>query len=175
MKKLSVLVLTLLVSASAYAQRGGVRSSNDFSSSMSGTSVTGYLGFGQGALNIGGDFESAMSSDAGIGGYFMLLTDAERSNATIRSQVIAFGAQAKVHYRPGAWDFYGTPGFGIAMIDDNNNDETTFGPSMRIGVLYALTPALSVGLEHATFFNWFSKDVNAESLETANAAVRMSF
>jgi Outer membrane protein beta-barrel domain len=175
MKKLSVIVLTFLVSTSAYAQRGSVRSSNDFSSSMSGTSVTGYLGFGQGALNIGADFEAAMSSDAGVGGYFMLLTDAERNNATIRSQVIAFGAQAKVHYRPGDWDFYGTPGFGIAMIDNNTNDETTFGPSMRIGVLYALTPTLSVGIEHATLFNWFSKDVGAESLETSNAAFRMSF
>lgn len=168
-------MLTLLVSASAYAQRGTVRSQNDYSTSMTGTSVTGYLGFGQGALNIGADFESAISSDAGVGGYFMLLTDAERSNVTIRPQVIAFGAQAKVHYRPGSWDFYGTPGFGIAMLDANNDDETTFGPSMRIGVLYALSPTLSVGIEHATFFNWFSKDVGAESLETSNAAFRMSF
>lgn len=174
MKKLSLVILSLLVSGSAYAQRGNVRSSNDFSSSMNGTSVTGYLGFGQGALNIGGDFEAVMSSDAGIGGYFMLLTDAENNGATIRPQVIAFGAQAKVHYRPGSWDFYGTPGFGIAMVDDNNDDETTFGPSMRIGVMYALTPALSVGLEHATFFNWFSDEL-AENLETSNAAFRFTF
>ena len=174
MKKFSVLILTLLISASAYAQRGTVRSNNDYSS-VKGTSATGYLGFGQGALNIGGDFEAAMSNDAGFGGYFMLMTDAEKNNSDIRAQIIAFGGEAKVHYRPGSWDFYGTPGFGIAMVDFNNQDETTFGPSMRIGVLYGLTPTLSVGIEHATFFNWFSKELTAESFETSNIAARMSF
>jgi hypothetical protein len=175
MKKFSVLMLTLLVSASAYAQRGTVRSSSDYSSSMSGTAATGYLGFGLGALNIGADFESAMSSDAGVGGYFMLMTNAEKNNADIRAQIIAFGGEAKVHYRPGSWDFYGTPGFGIAMVDFRNEDETTFGPSMRIGVLYAVSPSISVGIEHATFFNWFSKDVLSESFETSNLAARMTF
>src|SRR6476661_6584103 len=104
MKKFSVLMLTLLVSASAYAQRGTVRSNNDYSSSVNGTAATGYLGFGQGALNIGADFEATMSNDAGVGGYFMLLTDAEKNNSDIRPQIIAFGGEAKVHYRPGAWD-----------------------------------------------------------------------
>ncbi len=175
MTKFSVLIVLLLVSASAYAQRGAVRTNNDYSSSMSSTAATGYLGFGQGALNIGADFEAAMSNDAGVGGYFMLMTKAEKNNVDIRPQIIAFGGEAKVHYRPGAWDFYGTPGFGIAMIDMNNQDETTFGPSMRIGVLYALSPSLSVGLEQATFFNWLSKDAGAESFETSNVAARMTF
>lgn len=175
MKLFSALAVALLVSSTAFAQRGNVRSSNDFSSSASNTAVTGYLGFGQGALNIGADFESAMNSDVGVGGYFMLFTDAENNNVNIRPQVITFGGQAKVHYRTGDWDLYGAPGFGITMVDNNNNDETTIGPSMRFGVLYSFTPRLSVGLEHVTLFNWFSKQAGFESLESSNAAIRMNF
>lgn len=175
MKMLSVLTLTLLVSTSAYAQRGGVRSNNDFSTPTGQNTATAYLGFGSGAVNVGGDFEAIMSSDAGVGGYFMFLSEAENDfNATVRPEVIAFGANAKVHYRPSSWDLYAAPGFGIAMVEANNDDETTFGPSMRIGVLYAFSPGFSVGLEHVTLFNWFS-DKAGSDIETANAAFRINF
>lgn len=176
MKLLSVLTLTLFVGISAQAQnRGNVRTSNDFSSSMSGSAITGYLGFGQTALNVGAEFESAMNSDAGIGGYFLLLTEGKDNGRTYRPQIITFGGDVKVHYRPGDFDFYAAPGVGVLMYESNSNDETTVGPSMRIGVLYAMTPKFGIGLEHATLFNWFSKDIGVESYETSNVAFRMAF
>lgn len=174
MKQLSIFMLTLLVSASAYAQRGTVRTSNDYSSSSRANAVTGYLGFGSSAVNIGGEFEAAINSDSGIGGYFMLLTEEETRGVSVRPQVIAFGGNAKVHYRPGDWDLYAAPGFGIAIVEQNNSDETTLGPSVRLGVLYSLTPTVMVGLEHQTFFNWFENSLSS-NIEAASAAVRLNF
>lgn len=173
MKMFAIVTLALFVSASAHAQyssRNTVKSTSDYSS-PSGNAVTGYLGFGSGALNIGGGFESSMTSDTGIGGYFMVWTEKKDAG---RPQVITFGGDVKVHYRTGGFDFYGAPGFGIALIDTPADDETTFGPSMRIGVLYSFTPTVAVGIEHMTVFNWFS-DKMVESAETANAAVRFNF
>lgn len=176
MKRFSVLLLTLLVSTSAYAQRGTVRSNNDYSTASGRNAATGYLGFGSGAVNVGGDFEAISGSDSGVGGYFMFLSEAEENNNTVRQEVITFGASAKVHYRPGSWDLYAAPGFGIAMVEANSEDETVLGPSMRLGVLYSLSPTLAVGMEHATLFNWFSKEpIVAGELEFMNAAIRMNF
>lgn len=140
-------------------------------SSTVGGNATAYLGFGSGAVNIGGEYEAVQSANHGFGGYFMFLTEKE----DVRNQVITFGGFVKMHFMAtDALEFYASPGFGIGMVDVGDDTETTIGPSFRLGAMYRFTDLISVGWEHSFFYNWFNKKV-ADVGQFGNVAVRFSF
>lgn len=120
-------------------------------------SLRGLLGFSGGALNIGADFEARRDNTFGFGGYFFLQTDEKNGNNISVYEVLAIGAFAPVHLlNHSKVDLYIAPGFGIAMIDTGPDDETTIGPSLKVGVDCRISNNLKAGIQYSMFYNWLS-------------------
>lgn len=137
------------------------------------------LGMTQGNLNLGADFEMKQSSAHGLGGYFFMQTDDDTANPSVYG-VMALGANMPIHLLNDSMiDVYVAPGFGILMIDDygsgaQKDDETTFGPSLKIGAEYQVSPQASIGLQYMNYYNWFSDDVTFKA-EYVSAAATFAF
>lgn len=152
----------------------GILSSTALTANAQGT-LRGLLGFSGGAINIGADYEIKRDSMTGFGGYVFLQTDEKKNGTVLVNQVLALGAFAPVHLlNHSKIDAYIAPGFGIAMIDDvgpaNNDDETTFGPSLKIGVDCRVSPTVAVGVQYSKFYNWLSDDAPTSSEHTSASA-----
>jgi hypothetical protein len=159
MKLLTWITAIMLVSATAIAQENHARA---------------ILGFSSGELNIGADYESR-KGNIGIGGYFLFSGDDED---TAKNEVLALGAMAAIHLVDNsAVDVYIAPGFGIAMIEEpgaGGDDETTFGPIMKVGAEYAINEKAYLGLQHMFVYNWMSDEV-ADSASFLNVAATFLF
>lgn len=149
-------------SVNANAQYGGDKS------------LRALLGFTSGAIHLGADFEVRQSSLMGMGGYFFFQTDEYDPGSVTVYEVLALGAFAPVHLlNDSKVDAYIAPGFGIAMVDNpapNGDDETTFGPTVKIGVDLKMSPTMKFGLQHFIVTNWLSDDAAGEISFTSAAA-----
>ncbi len=143
-------------------------------SAEDGNHVRGILGFSSGEINIGADYENR-NDNLGYGGYFLFSGDDEDTG---KNSIFAIGAMAAVHFlNTSKVDVYVAPGFGVAKVEEpgaGGDDETTFGPIMKVGVEYAINDKATVGLQHLFIYNWMSDEV-ADSASFLNAAVTFVF
>jgi hypothetical protein len=155
---LKIIIATLLISGTAFAKEGNF--------------ARGIIGFSQGALNIGADYEK-LNDNTGVGGYILFSGDEEDAG---KSEVLTIGAMVTAHvYSTEKLDFYVAPGFGFAQIEPVlGDDESTFGPSIKAGVEYTINNKVSAGIQHFFFYNWMSDEVQ-DHVSFLNAAVTFIF
>ena len=118
--------------------------------------VRGILGFSQGALTFGADYERRLDSVFGVGGYFQFSSEQKDAG---KNQTMSFGALAPLHLLDDSrFDVFMAPGLGITMVKGlyGINDETMIGPMMKSDLQYKFTPTLRAGLEYVYLANWFS-------------------
>ena len=163
MKKLFLVGAILFAGAAAQAANG---------------SITGLLGFSQSAVNFGVNYENRLENAFGLGGFFHY--SSEKKDNAGKQQTMAFGAMAPAHLLDNARvDAYVAPGFGVIMVKGfdgafSRDDQTTFGPVWKMGVLFKMTSNVKVGLEQTELVNWFSDKVLPDASYT-NAALNFSF
>ena len=159
MKMLTLIASMLLISVTSMSQENHVR---------------GILGFSSGEVNIGLDYESR-KGNLGLGGYLYLSGDDVN---TAKNEILAIGAMGAIHLVDSSpFDVYIAPGFGIAMIEEpgaGGDDETTFGPIMKVGVEYAINEKAYIGLQHLFIYNWMSDEVD-DSYSFLNLAATFLF
>ena len=133
------------------------------------------LGFTQGGLSLGADYEYAADRTYGVGGLIRMYNKDSDAPGTADG-VMVIGAFIRPHFHRRAWDLYVTPGFGIINIDSvNGDDTTTLGPFMSYGVLYQMTPSVAVGMENMLTYVWFDEDTRGPVMEDIMMRARFSF
>ena len=154
-----------------------VLTAGTFSAQAQDKSVRALLGFRQGALHIGADFEAKQTSLYGFGGYFFMQTEQDGANEAAVAEVMAIGGNVPLHLlNDSNLDLYVAPGFGIAMVEQGTADETTFGPSLKMGAEYKVSPTVKVGAQYSKYFNWMSDEPGIDAnVEYASAAVTFGF
>ncbi len=142
-------------------------------------SITGLLGFQQSAVNFGVNYENRLDNAFGVGGFFHY--SSEKKDNAFKNQTMAFGAMAPAHLLDSSrLDAYVAPGFAVIMVKGydgaaySKDDQTTFGPIWKMGVLFKLTATVKVGIEQTELVNWFS-DKAAPGVSYTNAALNFSF
>lgn len=88
------------------------------------------------------------------------------------------GVGAPIHVVDGTnWDVFVAPELAVIFIKDNltdGTDITTFGPGLKIGTMYALSPMWSLGFEFTNYTQWFNDKV-AINQTSANVALGITF
>ena len=115
------------------------------------------LGFTRGGMAVGVDFEHGARKTYGLGGYFRMYPD---NTSPVADGITTFGGFIRPHFNRQAWDFYVSPGFGLISYKPaaaGKSDETLFGPSFAIGLLYELNPKMSFGAEEMSIYSWFGE------------------
>lgn len=137
------------------------------------SSFRGLLGFDRGAFNLGGEYESRTSLVRAVGGYFFYQSE-DKTNGI--SGVMAAGGFVPLHLLGNnRYDAYIAPGFGLAMIKNMaGQNETTFGPSLKIGAEYRQSVTTSFGLQFANYYNWFSSKA-AQGISSTSATATFVF
>lgn len=136
-------------------------------------SIKPILGFSQGAVNFGADFEHTLDATTGVGGYFLY---SSKDSDTGKPQTISVGGFVPVHFTGDNryFDVYLAPGFGLTMVDLPASDETVLGPSVKLGFMYKVADNMKIGLDHIHLVNWFSDKV-APNYSYTNAALSFAF
>lgn len=138
--------------------------------------VYGTLGFWEGGMVIGGEYEYPHSRTFGIGGLARYYSkDSDRPSGNGGSSAFVIGGFVRPHFNRRAWDLYVSPGFNLMMIDGPNDDETVLGPSFTIGLLYQMKRTMALGIDHTTFVGWFNDDYRGAILIDVMAKMRFSF
>ncbi|MEK6554584.1 MAG: outer membrane beta-barrel protein [Bdellovibrionota bacterium] len=140
-----------------------------------GTStVRGLIGSTQGAINAGVDYERRMGN-AGVGGFFIWSDEDDDTN---RAEKMFLGLQAVIHVIDRTeFDVYVAPGLTVVMHDEppaGGDDETSFGPSMRLGAIYYFNQNWGLGFDWLKTHNWSSDDVGFTE-ELSNLAVSYTY
>lgn len=129
-----------------------------------------HLGMPQGAMNIGATFLAADDNATGWGGYAHIQSEKESNNVVIVDKYTTFGALYQIAVLNNNTHLvYVSPGFGVLQAEDGAGDnQTAFGPSMKIGAAWKINDQMSLGLEHAEFVNWSTDKLGAGGdLDTA--------
>jgi opacity protein-like surface antigen len=142
-------------------------------------SITGLLGFSQSAVNFGVNYENRLDSAFGLGGFFHF--SSEKKENAAKQQTMAFGAMAPAHLLDNArFDAYVAPGFAVIMVKGydgapySKDDQTTFGPIWKMGVMFRMSTNVKVGIEQTELINWFT-DKASPQVSYTNAALEFSF
>jgi len=132
------------------------------------------LGFTNGGLSLGADYEYAADRTYGVGG---LLRFYNKDDDRTADGIMVIGGFIRPHFHRRAWDLYVTPGFGIINIDGarNRDDATTLGPFMSYGVLYQVAESMAVGVESMTTSVWFDEDYRGIVMTDVMFRGRFSF
>lgn len=147
MKKKLLTVLLLLASASAYAEEAvNTASKHNFLVN---------LGYTHGGVAFGADYENAYHKTYGLGGYVRMYGD---NKDTSQGDLTTFGIFIRPHFTRQSWDFYVSPGFGFVQEEIASDDESYFGPSMAVGLLYQVNYNMAVGFENFQIYGWFGDD-----------------
>jgi hypothetical protein len=168
-RTLCALVITLISSASLAATLA--------ENWREGTSTArGLLGSSRGSMNAGVDYERRMGN-VGVGGYFIY---SDENDDTAKAEQMFLGAQAVIHVIDRTeFDLYAAPGVTAVMHDKapgvaGSDDETTFGPSLRLGAIYYFNQNWGLGFDWLTATNWFNDEVGQQE-ELANLAVAYTY
>src|SRR5690606_16509290 len=133
-----------------------------------GNTLTGLLGFAQGAFNVGANFQARGSSAMNFGGYFHLSTekaDDNKANRIDNHQTMSFGGLAFMNLGDTSdMTVYIAPGAGITTVKGIKNavikdDQTIIGPIWKIGAFMRLSYGMKIGLEQTQIVNWFTDKV----------------
>lgn len=157
------IVLSLLTALSAQAQ-----------SLNSQHSVYGNIGFTEGGLGLGADYEYAADATFGIGGYTRFYKKDSEQPVTAPGY-FTFGAFIRPHFNRKNWDLYVSPGIGIISIDGSQGDKTTLGPSLGIGLLYQIQNQIAIGVENMKHYVWFSDDYRGLAVNDLMIKARVNF
>lgn len=173
MKKIMVVIAGLLLTAGVNAQ-----TKEDIKEGSN--SVRAMVGSSQATTSFGLDYERRAGT-FGLGGKVLHST---KNDKVGKFESTTFGAQVISHlYDRSDLDVYIGAGLALSNIKDAVNpydttalpsDETLFGPTMTVGVLYTLNANWAVGLEYYTIYNGFSEKV-AESYDFSNLVIGYNF
>lgn len=178
--KLSVVAIlcSFIVGFQAHAQQDLFGNNNQSAQAVGSTEAAafrGLLGFTQGAINFGAEYESRKSSIRSVGGYFFYQTERKEGGVIEVPQVMALGGYMPLHLiGKNVIDLYIAPGFGLAMVKVGTDTETGIGPSLKIGAEYRTSATTSWGLQYGTYYNWFSQEAPAGA-DYASGAVTFLF
>lgn len=173
MKKIMIVIAGLLLATGAHAQ-----TKEDIKNG--GNNVKLMLGSAQATTSFGLDYERRTGS-FGLGAKLLHST----KNETVgKFESTTLGAQVLSHlYDQSDLDVYVGAGLAVTNMKDVLNpadplaspsEETLFGPTMTVGVLYTLNPQWAVGFEYYTLYNGFSEKV-ADSYDFSNLVVSFNF
>ncbi len=120
-----------------------------------GTSVSGLVGFGQGGIGLGADYEMTVEPNVGWGGMFRYYSGLnDLTNAA--PKIFFFGAFVRPHWNRGNWDFYFSPGIGFSMAKLEtpaiSDSETLITPILSLGTAWAFSDSMSLGVETTTIY-----------------------
>ncbi|NQZ02257.1 MAG: hypothetical protein HRT45_16490 [Bdellovibrionales bacterium] len=137
-------------------------------------SAWGSIGFTEGGLALGGDYEYAADRTYGAGGLTRFYQSDEDRGAR---GIFLFGGYVRPHFHRRAWDLFVTAGMAIININDEVADEqsTTLGPVFGLGVLYQVSKVMAVGVESLGTYVWFDEDFRGKVMDDAMLRVRFSF
>lgn len=135
------------------------------------------IGFTQGGLSLGGDFEYAADRTYGIGGLTRFYQQDDEHPTQSAPGIFMFGGYVRPHFHRRAWDLFVTLGAAIVSIEDdrNNQDATSLGPVWGVGVLYQVTETVAVGMESLSTYIWFDDDFRGQVMQDALFRARFSF
>ncbi len=142
------------------------------------SAINADLGFALGGADLGADYEYGYSMNYSVGAYLRDIPDS--TGSTMASGLTTFGAFIRPHFSKANWDFYVSPGFGLVSYkrvnsSANTNNYTLFGPSFAVGLLYELTPNMSVGAEDMSIYGWWNSNVSGLLNEDLTAKFRYIF
>ena len=170
MKNLGFLILATVISSLASAQ--------DYSPSKN--SIYGGLGFTEGGLGIGVDYEYNGLRDFGVGGYVRIYQKDDKGTNQ-KEGITTLGGFIRPHFTKKSWDLYVSPGFGLIMIDsqytgtNQPGDTTGLGTSLAIGLMYEISNSVALGVENMRTWMWFSEDWRGLRVDDMMLRFRMSF
>ncbi|MCC7403582.1 MAG: hypothetical protein IT288_04210 [Bdellovibrionales bacterium] len=130
------------------------------------------LGFWEGGLVIGGEYEYAFDRTFGLGG---LARYYSKDNDKGAPSIFVLGGFVRPHFNRREWDLYVSPGFNLMMIDSQRDDETVLGPSITLGLLYQGGRSVAFGIDSTSFAGWFNDDFRGVILTDVMAKARFSF
>ncbi|QDK36358.1 outer membrane beta-barrel protein [Bdellovibrio sp. NC01] len=167
MKKLIIIFAGILMSGAVHAQSvEGIKEGSN--------TVRLLLGASQSAFSGGVAYERR-SGTFGVGGF--LLSSTKDSDAN-KPETLTFGLDVTSHLiDKNDLDVYISPGIAVTNSDaatSAGDDDTLFGPTLKIGTVYSLNHGWGVGLEYLRVFNWFSEKSPAQ-IDFANLVVSYSF
>lgn len=122
------------------------------------------FGFNAAGVLIGFDYEHGYDRTYGLGGYFRMYPEKEKTSGNhqySQAGVTAVGGFIRPHFNRQNWDFYVSPGFGFFSYDKAGSAvdaESLMGPSLGIGLLYEITANISFGIEDFMIVGWFGED-----------------
>lgn len=136
--------------------------------------VWGAIGFTDGGLSLGADYEFAADRTFGVGGLARFYKKDEDASA---NGVVVTGAFIRPHFHRQAWDLHVTVGAAIVNVDNasNGDDVTSLGPVWGLGLLYQLTETMAVGAENLSTAVWFDDDARGTVMEDIMFRMRFSF
>lgn len=176
----NALVLAAAMLSAGIAQAESMReNAREFKSNWrEGTStLRGLIGLNRGELDLGLDYERRMGV-MGLGGFFLLSGENDKATPQKPAQLVV-GVNAPLHLIDRSpFDVYLAPGITYVKNDDVDavganpaqEGEDSFGPSMRVGMIYTINETWGVGFDFIRATNWSNEDA-ASDYDFANLAV----
>lgn len=120
-----------------------------------GQYIHGALGFGEGGLALGADYEMGLEANLGVGGlvrYYSGMNTTEGS----APRIFFAGGFVRPHWNRNKWDFYFSPGLGFSLVKLStstiSDDESLLTPITSIGTSWAFSDSMSIGVEMTTIY-----------------------
>ncbi len=113
------------------------------------------LGFGNGGMGLGADYEIGLEPSVGWGGFFRYYSgmDAPPYSAP---RIFFVGGFIRPHWNRNKWDFYFSPGLGFSMVKLStatlSDSETLLTPTTSLGVSWAFSNTMSLGIESTSIY-----------------------
>ncbi len=165
--KLAAGIFALIAMTTTYAQETANVNSQH--------SLLVNLGFSEGGMALGADYENGANRTFGWGGYLRLYPDNDDRDLGNAAQINAFGAFIRPHFTRQAWDLYVSPGFGIVQYERGSVDETSFGPILMLGLLYQFSGQMAFGVEQTSIYAWMNEDIRGKVSDELLGKFRFSF
>lgn len=172
MKFLNILVSYFLISA-ALLFASPAMAVDEVANTTSPHHFLFNFGWTSGGVGFGLDYENNFHRTYGLGGYVRLYSGDDTNTP---GDITTFGIFIRPHFTRQAWDFSVSPGFGFVQQDYAAGNESYFGPSLGIGLMYQISYNIAVGVENFQIYGWFGDDqtLGAQSHELL-AKFRYSF
>ena len=166
----SLLVIFGLFALPRVARAGGVP--------LGQNAINADLGFSPGGADLGVDYEYGYAMTYSVGAYLRAVPD--NTSSPLANGLTTFGAFIRPHFSKANWDFYVSPGFGLVsykQVESNTktNNYTLLGPSFAVGLLYELTPTMSIGAEEMSIYGWWNSNVSGLLNQDLTAKFRFIF
>lgn len=167
MKKICLSLLLILSSAVSFAD-------DEVANTSSKHQFLVNMGYTKGGIAFGADYENNFHRTYGVGGYVRMYGD---NTDLSQGDITTFGVFVRPHFTRQSWDLYVSPGFGFVQEElSGNNDESYFGPSLAVGLMYQFNYSLAIGVENFQIYGWFGDDnVVGQRSDELLAKLRYSF